>query len=144
MQLKTIGRVDKVDLPLLNLYGIEAKIDTGADSCSIHCHDIQLLDAESRVRFRLLDPEHPEYNEKEFELDVARMTSVKSSSGYSERRVFIKSRIEIFGKSYSAEISLTDRQKMKFPMLLGRSFLKKRFVVDVAKKYLSHNQGVNT
>jgi len=140
--MKTIGRVDKVDLPLLGLNDLDAKIDTGADSCSIHCHNIEIIDAGKKVRFNLLDPEHNEYNEKEFELDVERITSVKSSSGHAQERVFIKSTITIFGESYDAEISLANRKRMKYPMLIGRRFLRSRFLVDVSKKDLSHRMKI--
>lgn len=41
------------------------------------------------------------------------------------------------GKKYKSVISLTNRADMKFPMLIGRIFLKDRFLVDVSKEYLS-------
>lgn len=138
MKRRVIGRADKVDLPLLGLNEIDVKVDTGADSCSVHCHNIELIDEGKKVRFNLLDPNHPEYNEKEFVLDVARITSVKSSTGLAQNRVFIKSEIVLFGERCEAEISLADRKNMKYPMLLGRHFLKDRFLVDVSRKNLSY------
>jgi hypothetical protein len=136
--MKVIGRIDKVDIPLLNLQNLDVKIDTGAHSCSIHCHDIELIEDGKKVRFFLLDPAHKEYNEKEFILPVQRMTKVKSSTGHSQKRVFIKTQIVLFGKKYEAEISLANRKKMKFPMLLGSSFLRGKFLVDVSQKNLSY------
>lgn len=134
----TIGRVDKIDLPLLELTNLDVKIDTGADSCSIHCHNIERVSNNTKVKFNLLDPKHPEYNEREFILDISRISVVKSSNGTSENRIFIKSLLIIFGKKYTTEISLTDRTSMKYPMLIGRNLLKGRFLVDVRLKNLSY------
>lgn len=138
--MKIIGRIDRVDLPSLDLLAIEAKIDTGAHSCSLHCHNIELMNEGQKVRFLLLDPAHKEYNDKEFILPVQRITKVKSSSGHSQKRVFIKTEIVLFGEKYEAEISLANRRKMKFPMLLGSNFLKGKFLVDVSQKNLSYKE----
>jgi hypothetical protein len=137
--LHTIGRVETVDLPGLDLEEIEAKIDTGAYTSSLHCHHIERFEkgSEHFVRFNLLDPEHPAYNEKLFELPVFDQREVKSSNGQKEARIFIKTSIEFFGKQFKIELSLTDRSEMKFPLLIGRKFLTNKFVVDVSKKNLS-------
>ncbi|MBN1483003.1 peptidase [candidate division KSB1 bacterium] len=137
-----IGRSDKADFPELYLFDIDVKIDTGAYSSAIHCHNIKIIgDAGQRkVHFNLLDPSHSEYNEKEYILPVHKTKRVKNSSGESSERIFIKTKIMIYGRSIPVELSLTDRSEMKFPVLLGRKLLKKRFVVDVSKKNLSFNQ----
>ncbi|RPI42243.1 MAG: peptidase, partial [Bacteroidetes bacterium] len=64
---KTIlGRGDRADFPQLGLENIEIKIDTGAYTSSIHCHQIQEVIHEDRrmIRFRLLDPSHPKYHDR--------------------------------------------------------------------------------
>lgn len=138
---KTIGRYEKVDLPLLELFSLDAKVDTGADNNAIHCHQIEISKDEKEVSFQLLDPAHPDYNDKEFNMPIHRMRWVKSSNGERERRVYIKTEIIVMGESYEVEISLTDRSSMSFPMLLGRKFLQNRFLVDVSKQ--SSVQGDN-
>ena len=134
-----IGRKDKVDFPELDLIDIDVKIDTGAFSSAIHCHNIEIIDSDTapKVRFNLLDPSHPDYDEKEFLLPVHSQKPVKSSSGEIENRIFIKTKILIFGKMRPIQLSLTDRSDMKFPVLIGRKLLKGKFVVDVAKRDLS-------
>ena len=138
-----IGRKDKADFPLLDLFNIDVKIDTGAYSSSIHCHNIEIINTDSddagKVRFNLLDPSHPDYNEKEFVLPVSRVKNVKSSSGVAESRIFIKTKILLFNSMYNIELNLTDRSNMKYPVLLGRKLLKNRFMVDVTREFLSHN-----
>lgn len=139
---RIIGRKDKVDFPELGLYEIDAKIDTGAYTSSIHCHHIRLYEKDGRemVQFNLLDPSHPDYNEKQFQLAVFRRKMVRSSSGHTETRIFIRTRVIIFEMPINLELSLTDRSDMKYPVLLGRKLLKDRFVVDVARVNLSHRQ----
>lgn len=130
----TIGRFEKVSLPELGLAMLDAKVDTGADRSSIHCHNIEVDKKKRVVSFNLLDPSHPDYNEKKFTLPLHSMRWVKSSNGTKEYRVYVKTKIEMMGKEYPIELSLADRTAMSFPMLLGRKFLHNRFLVDVSKK----------
>lgn len=135
-----IGRKDKVDFPELGLYDIDAKIDTGAYTSSIHCHNIQVIDkdGEDRVIFSLLDPSHPFYNDKEFNLPVYAKKEIKNSFGQVEERYIIKTQVLLFGELFDIELSLTDRSKMEYPVLLGRLLLQDRFIVDVSQIDLSH------
>jgi hypothetical protein len=132
----TIGRTEKVHFPDLDLFEIDAKIDSGAYTSSIHCHDIWENSDESALFFKLLDPSHKDYNEKELKFDNYSKTVVKSSTGIAERRYKIKTKIQIGKKSYTTSFTLTDRAKMKYPVLLGRVVLNKRFIIDVAEEYL--------
>lgn len=137
--LRTIGRVEVVNLSEWELQDLEAKIDTGAYSSSLHCYHIEEFEKNHKplVRFNLLDPEHPAYNDKLFELPIFDQRDVKSSNGQVQTRYFVKTTIEFFGTTYPIELSLTDRSEMKFPLLIGRKFLTGKFIVDVSKKNLS-------
>ena len=66
-----------------------------------------------------------------------KLKRVKSSNGEVQERASIKVTVNFFGKKYKSVISLTNRADMKFPMLIGRLFLKDRFLVDVAQEYLN-------
>ncbi|MBU0719912.1 RimK/LysX family protein [bacterium] len=134
MEKSVVGRNEYISIPELEFYDIEAKIDTGADSCSIHCDEIY-LNENGTVHFKLLDDSHPNYSQEDIVMPVHKIKKVKSSNGKSEERIFIKTAISIVGKTYMAEISLTNRKDMKYPMLIGRKFLEKRFLVDVSLKY---------
>jgi len=137
----TIGRIDKIDLPGMGLENIDAKIDTGARTSAIHCHEIYSSEKDGKkvVHFKLLDPSHPDYNDKEYFFEDFHEKRVKSSSGHVEDRFVIKTKIKIFNKVYTTEFTLTNRKEMTFPILLGRKLLKKRFIVDVSEKNLSFN-----
>ena len=133
---RKIGRIDKADFTLLHLHDIEVKIDTGAYTSSIHCKNVTIEDNYLKCVF--LDPEHPSYHEKEFKFDKYDVRVVKSSNGKSQARYRILTEIELFGKRYPIFLTLSDREEMKYPVLLGRKFLTKRFVVDITKTNLSH------
>lgn len=135
--MEIIGRLEFIDLPELDLSGLEAKIDTGAYSCSLHCANIKVCD-DMMVSFELLDEDHPIYHGKKFNFKIHEIKNVKSSNGEVQERVFIKTNILINKKSYEIELSLTDRSSMKYPMLIGRKILENNFLVDVSKENLTN------
>lgn len=130
---KVIGRKEKVDFPELGLKDIDAKVDTGAFTSSMHCHNVEPIRRGNKkmVKFNLLDPEHPAYNEKEFILPVKNFKQIRSSTGEMQKRYVIETQINLFGETFDIELSLADRSKMENPVLLGRKLLRKRFVVDI-------------
>ncbi|MAZ73591.1 MAG: peptidase [Flavobacteriaceae bacterium] len=133
---RKIGRTDKADFPLLHLHEIDVKIDTGAYTSSIHCKNMKIEDDYLKCTF--LDPDHPAYHEKEFIFDKYDVRVVKSSNGIKQTRYRVLTEIELFGKTYPIFLTLSDREEMKYPVLLGRKFLTKRFVVDITRTDLSY------
>lgn len=138
-QMKVIGRREWIDFPDLGLEKINAKIDTGAYTSSLHVHHVEEIEIKGKagVRFQVLDPDHPEYKDRYFEFPVLKQKYIKSSSGERQRRHIIKTRIRLAGKNYRIELSLADRSRMECPVLLGRKILTRRFLVDVSQKYLT-------
>lgn len=136
-----IGRKDIADFEKLDLLGIEVKIDSGAYTSSFHCHKIEkvIKNGVEAVRCNFLDPGHEQYHEKEFCFDKFEIRNVKSSNGMVEERLSIFTEITIFKKKYPIELTLTERPDMKHPVLLGRKFLSKRFLIDTSRKNLSYN-----
>ncbi|MEW6144281.1 MAG: RimK/LysX family protein [Thermodesulfobacteriota bacterium] len=137
-----IGRKEKVDFPKLRLYGIDAKVDTGAYTSAIHCDSIRAVRKGGArfVRFRLLDPSHPAYDGREIRKPLLGRKKVKSSFGQTEYRYIIKTLVEIFGRTHEIELSLCDRSGMEHPILLGRKFIQDKFVVDVSRFDLSRKK----
>ncbi len=133
--MKILGRSDRVDLPELGLTNIHAKIDTGAYTCSLHCARAELVDGE--LEFILLDEEHPEFTGMKFSFKKFTKREVKNSFGEAEQRFVIKTTIKIHNRVIRAEFSLSDRDKLRFPVLLGRKILRGRFLIDVTEKDLS-------
>ena len=133
--MEVIGHIETVDIPGLELFALDSKIDTGADSCSMHCDDIEVEG--EKVTFTLHDEVHPAYHGKRLTLPIFKIKRVKSSNGKSEERIFVKSLLKLGCKTYEAEISLTNREKMMYPMLIGRRFLSHRYLIDVSRKNIT-------
>ncbi len=133
MQQKTkiiIGRREKANFPDLGLMDIDVKIDTGAYTSSIHCHNIE--EHSKQLHCHFLDEAHPDYNHRKLVFDRYNRTVVKSSNGITEPRYKIFTKIEVGGQEYPIELTLTDRGEMRYPVLIGRKFLNKKFLVDVS------------
>lgn len=73
-------------------------------------------------------------------MPVHEVRHVKSSNGTIQERIFIKTTLELYGKAFETELSLTDRASMKYPMLIGRKYLEGRFLVDVSLLYQAPQQ----
>lgn len=135
---KTIGRIDKADFPELGLFDIAVKIDSGAYTSSIHCKDV--LETAGILKCNFLDNEHPGYDGKEFVFKDYQVIKVKSSNGIVQNRYMIETRVVLFGEEQNIQLTLSDREEMKFPVLLGRKFLNKKFIVNTGLTYLSFKQ----
>ena len=138
--MQLIGRSDRVDLPELGLSNIHAKIDTGAYTGSLHCSKAEV--SNGRLEFVVLDEEHPEFTGMKFTVRDYSMKEVKNSFGVTEQRFVIRTVVRMFGEDIDAELTLSDRDELKFPILLGRKLLRHRFHVDVTKKNLSYKQKI--
>lgn len=133
-----IGRIDKADFPALHLKDIAIKIDTGAYTSSIHCENI--VEKDDVLHCTFLDDEHPLYNGMEFIFEDYDIVFVRSSNGIIQKRYQVQSNIKLFGKIFKISLSLSDRQEMRYPVLIGRKFLTKKFIVDTELIDVSFNQ----
>jgi len=139
-----IGREDMVDFPEFGLENIAVKTDKGSYSSSIHCHLIEetIIDFKKVIQFKLLDPSHSDYNEKSFYTEHYSIKTIKNSFGAAEDRYVIETIIILFGNEYPIKLSLSERGDMKYPVLLGRELLSKRFNVDTDRTNLSFKQKI--
>lgn len=134
--LPIIGWRELIQLPELGLHELPAKIDTGARTSSLHGHVVEEFEREGEkfVRFSV---DFPERNLSQIcEAVHVDIRGITSSNGKTQRRYVIKTPLVIGDVEFRAEISLADRSDMKFPMLIGRSSLRRRFVVDSGHSWL--------
>ena len=134
--LPVIGWRELVQLPDLGLRHLPAKIDTGARTSSIHAEVLEEFERDSE-RFVRFSVDFPEPRLKQVcEAVHVDIRGVTSSNGETQRRYVIKTPLRIGDTEFRAEISLADRSDMKFPMLIGRSSLRRRFVVDSGHSWM--------
>ena len=134
--LPAVGWRELVHLPDLGLHGVPAKIDTGARTSSLHGEVLEEFerDGEKFVRFAVdFQQQHVRQVCEAVHVDVRGITS---SNGETQYRYVIKTPLKIGDVEFRAEISLADRRDMRFPMLIGRSSLRRRFVVDSGYSWL--------
>lgn len=108
---------------------LEAKIDTGADITSIHASGIRAIKVkgENWIRFRLYDIHGHSITLKR---KIVRYAKIKQKSALSTKRPVIKLGICLGNIFQEVEVNLAKRRNFKYPMLIGRNFLKGIFVVD--------------
>lgn len=138
--LKIIGRKDIIDLPSIGILNIAVKIDSGAYSSSIHCSSFELIekDGESILEVVFLDELDERYTGNKIHFKQFKKKKVKSSNGMQQERFFVKLDIQIFNEIIQTDFSLTKRNGLRSPILLGRKLLNKRFLIDSSKINLSY------
>lgn len=135
--LPIVGWREIVALPELTGARIPAKIDTGARTSSLHALEIERFDRDGHrwVRF-LLDIGEGKSEPVTVEAPRADKRVVTSSNGEAQERFIIKTAVRLGDLAFKAEFSLADRSDMKFPILIGRTALRRRFLVDSGRSYL--------
>lgn len=127
---KIIGSNENISFPDFGITDVLAKIDTGADSGAFHCSNITETTKNGTNVITFTPFDHPEIYIETADFKKKR---VRSSNGITENRYFIETRISIHGESYPITLSLADRSKMQYQVLLGRNFLQAHnFIVDVS------------
>lgn len=132
-ELTTIGRAEKVFFPDITNGRVPVKIDTGADACSIWATATELEGDRLHVVFFGEGSEFYTGEEHIFGKKDYTMTRVANSFGHREIRYKVKLLIKIKGRSIRGSFSLADRSNKLYPVLIGRSLLKHKFIVDVSK-----------
>ena len=132
MAKRIVGRTEIIDLPSIPWNQVPCRIDTGAFRSSMHCDDIHLKqNADGSQTLVVTFQGEDSHSEKHF--NAFSETTVKSSNGIAETRYLVELPVRIFGTDFTTEFTLTNRTEMKFPVLLGRTFLRHGFIVDVRK-----------
>lgn len=135
-QLVTIGWLERIALPEWGIEKMVAKIDTGARTSAIHAENIQET-LEGQVEFDVVLRKGKPTRIVRVTAPIARKTTVKSSTGHTQVRYVVSTKIVIGGTTKTIELTLSSRHSMTRRMLLGRSALENSFLVDVSQTHLS-------
>ncbi|MDH4125729.1 MAG: RimK/LysX family protein [Gammaproteobacteria bacterium] len=136
--LLTLGWREWVQLPELGLRNIKAKVDTGARSSALHAFEVETFDNNgvSCVQFKI----HPNQRDSDSVVVCTAVLiderMVRDSGGHREKRWVIATPVRLGRHAWTVECTLTARDDMLFRMLLGRTAIKNRAVVDPSRSYL--------
>ena len=133
-----VGWREWVALPELDIAAVKAKIDTGARTSALHAFFVEPFEHKGvqMVKFGI----HPVQGNDDFEIiceaQVHDLRLVTDSGGHKEERYVIQTPVRLGKKEWDIEMTLTNRDTMKFRMLLGRTAMKDKVLVDPTESYL--------
>lgn len=133
-----VGGEEWCTFPILGIPKIKARVDSGAKTSALHAINIKpfVKEGENWVRFDVNPIQNNQKKVIHCESKLIDKRIVKSSSGNREKRYVISAELEIGGKNWLIEITLTNRDSMGFRMLLGREAMSGRVLVDPEAKFL--------
>lgn len=134
-KLTVIGWLEHVDLPEWDVYGLVAKIDTGAKTSAIHVENVTPLEDDHLEFDVVLSRKRPDKS-VHVKTKFVRRTVVKSSSGTRQTRYVVETLMVMGDLRRRIELTLVSRKKMMRRMLVGRLALDGLFLVDVSKTHL--------
>lgn len=137
-KLLTFGWREWVSLPELGIAQIKAKIDTGARTSALHAFELRPFSehGRDRVEFRLHPVQKDNNSVVTCQADVLDKRVVTDSGGHKEERFVIGTMLKIGQHQWPIEVTLTGRDDMLFRMLIGRTAMKSRALVNPARSYL--------
>ena len=124
---------DKTEIP--------AKVDTGADISSIHGEDVEVFEKDGKkyVRFSFMWDKNDLEKKMKLEMPFVKYVKIKRKGGLRpEKRPVVNLEFCLDGIKYNSEFSIADRDNFSYPALLGRRFLRKYFIIDPDKDYITN------
>lgn len=135
--MQRIGWREWVSLPELGIRQIKVKADTGARTSALHAFELStyFVGDQEWVRFCM----HPLQKNTDVVTEcvcpVLERRQVTDSGGHTEERIVIRTEVKLGERRWPIEITLTDRENMKFRMLLGRTAME-GLCIDPNASYL--------
>ncbi len=135
--LRILGWREWLALPELGVAAIKAKVDSGARSSALHVVHQERFTRHGRPWVRLaVESDGPGSICAQADAEIVDERNVTDSGGHTTRRPFIRTLVCLGGECWPIEVNLADRRQMLFPMLLGRTAMLGRLLVDPARSYV--------
>ena len=135
---KVLGWREWIGFPDLGISQIKAKVDTGARTSCLHAYFVEPFerDGQAWVRFGIHPLQGDTIEEIQCEARVKDQRTVRDSGGHAELRYVIETSVTLGDRCHSVEVTLTDRDTMKFRVLLGRTAIRGHYLVDSGRSYV--------
>ncbi|MHA6266976.1 RimK/LysX family protein [uncultured Aliiroseovarius sp.] len=135
---ETIGWRENVGLPDFGISRVKAKIDTGARTSALHAEEQQRFFRDDQEWVRFLTPVNGKRKLSQVEAQLLGEREIKNTGGIPERRLIVRTTLLLGRHCWHIEVSLADRKKMEFDLILGRTAIRGRHVlVDPGSSFLA-------
>ncbi len=135
LQSRMIGNLEKVHVGENKDLQYFAKIDSGAESSSIHAENIttfQKLENGSSVLYVKFETEDENSIQRTLVRPIVKVDEVRSALG-AKLRYFIREKVWIGDSVYSVNVNLADRSRLKRKFLIGKNILDENYIINTSK-----------
>ncbi len=117
----------------------EARIDTGAGNTSLNAFDLEIEGGSAKKmkdnvgKTIWFTTENNKGEKKRLSAKIIKTSTVSNSQG-TETRYMVALKVGFKGEERTVNVNLRDRQHMDYKLLVGRNWLKNKYIVDVSEK----------
>jgi hypothetical protein len=135
---QVVGWREWVSMPGICIPAMKAKLDTGARTSALHTFRLEKFREGGRrmVRFGI----HPLQRRTDIEImceaEVVGERLVSDSGGHREKRLVIMTEVEMGGRVFEIELTLTNRDTMQFRLLIGRTAMDGNLIIDPERSFM--------
>lgn len=139
--VQVYGWIEKVQMSGMN-ETLVAKLDTGAQTSSIHAENQQLFERDGKkwVKFVVTDTRDEGAKRYEMEAPLSRIVSIKEPGGEPDERNVVRLSFKIGERNIKSEFTLNNRSNMLCPVLIGRTTIKTLGWIDPSRTYLADDK----
>lgn len=130
-----IGWLETVDLPDWDVFGLTAKVDTGAKTSAIHVENIVETDADT-IEFDVVLSRLKPQKSVHVRTQYVRQVAIRNSIGKKQVRYVVETVMVLGNRSHTVQFTLVSRKKMIRRMLIGRRALEGHYIVDVSQRHV--------
>ncbi|BAQ15655.1 ATP-dependent zinc protease [Methyloceanibacter caenitepidi] len=135
---REIGWREHVALPELGIASMRAKIDTGARTSALNTDHMERFERNGQHWISFTLPAAGRRSKVRYEAQLEDVRNIKNTGGVAETRPIIKTTMILGKRAWVIEISLADRENMKFDMIVGRTAIRtQRLIVNPGRSYLA-------
>lgn len=132
-----IGWREHIGLPEFGIDSMPAKVDTGAKTSALHAVDQELLEIDGDTWVEFMIPVHNRRTSRRLRAPFLEERDIKNTGGVPERRLIVRTKLHIAHRTWSIDISLANRKKMEFDIILGRTAIRDhQLVVDPGRSFV--------